>query len=438
MRLRTLRRQGRIVRQTLPLCAASLLAVAAAARAESAVSLEEALRLARAANARLPVPSAEIAIARARLSEAEAARWFQVAVEGAFLYAPHDGTGYDPALSNFGEAKLQAVARQPIYAGGALRAGASRAEAAVEAAGARYRIAEKDLELDVRGRYFELWAAREEGRVRREGLDRLETYLAWLRGRQASGQAVAADVTKTEVRLALEQSGILDAEQREDGARIQLNQMMGRPADGPLEISSPEPPVAPAEDLASPWQSTPEIAEAEALRHSSEADLALARAERLPHLSFNADLGLWGSDTRHLNADFWDRLWHDRGYSLSLVLSWPVWDRGGMRARQSAAELGLAQSRLRVEMERRNAETQWSQARSTLRHLYRQIETLSRAAPLARDAYLETESRYRGGVATALEVLDAHAAATEAAVRLSEVTARYRVAEALARRWGEP
>jgi outer membrane protein TolC len=63
---------------------------------------------------------------------------------------------------------------------------------------------------------------------------------------------------------------------------------------------------------------------------------------------------------------------------------------------------------------------------------------LQRIVPEARDSYLEAESRYRGGAGTSLEVLDAYAAATEAAVKLNDVTARYRIAQAVAARWSAP
>ena len=58
--------------------------------------------------------------------------------------------------------------------------------------------------------------------------------------------------------------------------------------------------------------------------------------------------------------------------------------------------------------------------------------------PEARDAYLQVESRYRGGLASALDVLEAHRAELDAAVLREETIARYRVAEAVLRRWGTP
>jgi len=414
------------------ICAAGL----AAAAAQSPLSLQEALAEARLANARLPLQAYDVSLAVERRGQAMAERWLKVALEGDFLYAP--ASGYDPVMTNLGDARLQVVARQPLYAGGAIKAGVTRAEAAVAAAGARYRIAEKDLDLEVRSRFAELHAASAELAIRRGGLERLSTYRTSLMSRQAAGQGVAADVLKTDVRIAFEQAAVVDAEQRLDESRLVLNARMGRAPGDPLELAplgAVEPPGTPEE---SAWQGAPEIAAAEADARSAEADVTIAQAERRPHLALNADLGFWVSDTTHLNAEFWDRLWGAKGYSLSLMLAWPLWDRGGLRARVAEADLGLKQARSRLEAERKDAQLAWTRAQTAVQHLYRQIEILSKAAPDARDSYLGMESRYRGGAATTLEVLDAYAAAVDAAVRLNETTARYRVAQAVIRRWSEP
>jgi outer membrane protein TolC len=50
----------------------------------------------------------------------------------------------------------------------------------------------------------------------------------------------------------------------------------------------------------------------------------------------------------------------------------------------------------------------------------------------------DPESRYRGGAATSLEVLDAYASAVDAAVRLSEAISRYRIAQSVVLRWSQP
>jgi outer membrane protein TolC len=181
---------------------------------------------------------------------------------------------------------------------------------------------------------------------------------------------------------------------------------------------------------------------------AAEAEVAIAGAERKPHLLLTADVGFLGSDTSRLvpasltaadpHATFGDRLRRDAGYSLGLSLSWSVWDLGGIRARVRQAELKLESARQSVTFQKREARRQWAQAQAMQVNVYAQIGILSNAAPAARDSFLEAESRYRGGAATALEVLDAHAASVDAAVKLSEALSRYRVAQALAIRWGQP
>lgn len=421
-------------------------ALLGASSAPEPVTLEQALSEARSSNAKLPIPAFDVAIARERLKEARAERWLKVAVEGAFVYAPP--SGYDPVVTNSGESRLQAVGRQPLYDGGARRAAVARAEAGVDAASGRYRVEEKDLDLEVTSRFAESVAAEEEASARRSAISRLEGYRTSLKSRQASGQAVAADLIKTEVRLASEEANILEAERRTDEARITLAALMGRAPGDPLVL-------APSLefDLAAPaesadWESAPEIAAAVADARAADAALATARAERRPHLDLSADVGFWGSDTSRLvpadlkatdsKGTFADRVRRDAGYSLSLTFSWPVFDLGAVRARVAQADLELRQAKQKIEAARLDVRANGEKARAAIRTLAREIALLRTAAPAARDAYLDAESRYRGGSGTALEVLDAYSASIDSVVRLSEAISRYRIARALAVRWGRP
>lgn len=403
--------------------------------AQERITLPQAVAEALAANAHLPLPALDIQSAGERERQARAEQWLKVALEGDFIYAP---PGYSEAITNLGEARLQGVVRQPIYAGGALKAGVAKAGAGIEAARARFRMAQKDLELDVRSRFSELQAAQAEVASRRAGLEQLSTYRTALAERQAAGQGVAADLGRTDVRIALEQDALIEVESRADEARMSLNDLMGRAPAAPLEIEPlPDPPASPAAD--GEWSAAPDIGAAEAAARSAAADYTIARAELRPRLLFSADAGFLADDTTHpFTSQFWDRFWRDGGYSLSLVFAWPVWDTGAARARTAEASLGLEQARLQVEAEKRDARLNWEKARAARDRLRARIEVLSRAVPDARDAYLQAESRYRGGLASALDVLEAHRAELDAAVLRTETIARYRVAEAVLRRWGTP
>jgi outer membrane protein TolC len=419
--------------------------------ASAPLTLESALSLARTANARLPPAAADVASARKKEAEARADRWLKLSVEGDFIYAPRGS--YDPILTNLGEERLQLVARQPVTEGGAHHAAIARSSAEVSAAMARYRIDEKDLELEVRSRFAEVLEADAELSVRREGIERLRRYRTSLESRKASGQGVAADLLKTDVKLATEEADLEEAQRRREESRLELNDLIGRDPSAPLALAAPAPADEPLGGTSpnepdEPWSSAPEVLQAQAQALSASADLLSAKAERRPHLFVSADAGLWGSDTTrlippdleasHPRAGFSDRLRRDSGYSLSLTLSWALWDPGAARARIAAAGLDLERARLEQTVQQRHARLEWAKARAEAENLGRQIGILRRAGPGTRDSFLDAESRYRGGVATSLEVLDAYAASVDASVRLADAEMRWRIARALELRWGTP
>jgi outer membrane protein len=428
-------RQHRIRRRILLAVMGGALAGAVLAADEPRVTLEEALALARAANARLPPAASEREIARQKEREARAERLAKIALEGSFVYAPPGG--YDPALTNGGEGRLQIVGRQPLYDGGEKRAAVSRASSQIEVAAARYRIAERDVELEVRTQFAQWWEARAEIEARRDSLARLGGYRTSLESRRASGQAVGPDLLKTDVRRASDQSDLAQAEERMAEARLNLNDLMGRDPAAPLELAPELPPSAPGERRADAWAGAPEVAEAAAERERARAELRIARAEARPHLLATADTGFWASDTSRPSR-FADRFWKSAGFSLGLSLQWPLWDFGAIGARIAQARVAESEAGQRETVESRHARLQFLLARSALDRAFREFELLSKAAPDARDAYLEIESRYRGGAATSLEVLEAHATAVDTAIRLAEAARRFRDAEALERRWGAP
>jgi outer membrane protein TolC len=85
--------------------------------AEQPLTLEKAIAIAQAANARLPVAALDIQIREQTQREAEAVRRVQLALTGDFMFAPPNG--YDPVVTNAGEERFQLSAGKLLYDGGA-------------------------------------------------------------------------------------------------------------------------------------------------------------------------------------------------------------------------------------------------------------------------------------------------------------------------------
>lgn len=447
-----------------------------------ALSLDQALELARQHNAHLPVAALDTRLAEQDRAEAASRRKIRLGVEGDLSVAPRGG--YDPAASNLGEDRLQAVLERPLYDGGRLAAEERRAGALAEAARERYRRAEADVELDVRTRFAELLAARREAAVREDGLERLRSYLELLQSRGASGQPVESDLLRGRLRVATEDAARQAALEHADRARAELDTLIGRAPDAPLELAplpSPAPSVPPAPTDEAGMQAAdggsgtagPDLSDlsglsdrahpadlAEAAMGSDVADVTAALrevdaaragldatlAERRPTLSFRADAGFWGTDTTRLvppdlrasdpGAGTFDRLDRDLGYSVSLGLTWSLFDSGGRQARTARARIALEQAKQRVVAERTDARRELTRARDARGRASARLRILRSARPQARDAYLDATSRYLGGAASYLDVVDAFDASISVGVEEAQATLDYRIAEAEMIRWG--
>ena len=411
----------------LPLVVLAPLRIAA----QQPLTLDTALREADSANALLPVARSGVSAAGERVRAAEGRLWPSLSVEGDL----HDGT---PPAYAAGDARLQLVADQVIYDGGALRAGVRSLRAQARSAHARYRVAQKDLDLAVRSRFSELLMIQDELVIRREGIARLETYLTGVQARQAAGQGVAGDVLRTRVRLGTEQANVTDAERRLAEARLDLNDLLGRDPATPLALAPLPPPTPPPpSDSGGPWADVPDVHQAVADYDAAVAAEGVARAGRRPALALSANAGaqpLFGGTTSGAVLNTGSGL----GLEVTLSLAWPVWDRGVYRARLAEARINAEQAGQVETAIRRQARLAWQRAVEDLRHAYDEVATRAATVPVARDSYLQAQSLYRGGGATALEVLDAYSSWIDASNAYAGAVLTYRLAEAQVRRWSTP
>ncbi|MEO8901382.1 MAG: TolC family protein [Polyangiaceae bacterium] len=407
------------------------------ARAEEQLSIGQALSEARTANARLPVAATDVAIAREAVREAEARRWLQISIEGGVRYAPPMSYGVDVNSEN-----LQAVLTQPLYAGGAIDSRIRASEEFLFSRAARYRAAEKDVELAVRTDFAQFAQLGASLAVRREGLARLDGYVTYLEQLHAAGRPVTYDLLKTRARQLSERGNVRGLERRLAEISLDLNDLLGRAPDRTLSIAplaGPQPPPTEAQSSSPrPWQRTPEVREAVSDVRAAAANVEVARAARRPSVNATLDAGLLGSGVP--GAPSWarpaDRLRNDAGVSAAVSLSWLVFDLGIVSSQIAQARLTRDQSAQSLVVAQRHARLEWTRARTVVAAAYDELQTRAQAVPIAHDAYLEAESIFRGGQGTVLDVLDSYSNWVAASDAYESTLFDYRSALAQLERWG--
>ncbi len=394
--------------------------------AQAQLNLEDALREAHAANAQLPLAAFETRIAAAALREARGALGPRFSLDG-------DLHGGSPAAYAANDGRLQLLAEQPIYDGGALQAGVALQRALSNASQARYRQAEQDLDFAVRVGFAQLLELDSVLAVRNEGIARLQSYRAAIEARRAAGEGVAADLLRTQVQLGQAAADLADASRQRDLARLALNDLLGRDPNAPLTLTAGA--VPPPDTVVEGWTGAPEVRQAEARVAAARSGTVLAAAERRPQLDLVVNAGTqsaFGNSGSAFNNG------QGQGVEFLLSFSWPLLDAGGYRARRDQARLQLAAAQAGEVAARRQARLAWAAAQSEVAARNREVEIRRQTAATALDSYLSSESLYRGGVATALEVLEAYATWIAANEAVAEAVFNHRVAEAALVRWGTP
>lgn len=379
-----------------------------------------AVREASIANARLPPARFDVATGQTLISEARSDRFPTFSLGGAA----------DDARPGHYDMNLEAFARGPLY-DGAVRPRIRGAQANAAGAIARFRVTEADLELEVRSRFSDAIEAQAEVTIQRESGDRLTSYVDTIKLRRAGGEGVEADLLNAEATLAAQQAALVDALLRVDKDRVALDDLLGRDPSAPLMLAPPPLPAAKAPAEATPWLRTPDVTAAAAdVRAAGEA-IEVARAEHRPSLVYELGAGLLGvQPAQDPTESYAHRILRGVGGSVTLSLAWTIADFGGYQARMTRAEL-VHERALAIEtVTVRAVRVAFEQARIDFEGLQRALDVNAQAVAVARDAYLATQSVYRGGSGSALAVIDAHRVWVSAAIANANIDLRYRLAEA--------
>lgn len=319
--------------------------------------------------------------------------------------------------------------KQPLYTAG--KVGTALRLASIEREGALTDIdrAEQDLALDVVKAYYGLlWAERYELLVA-ETQRQKEMHAQMARARFENGVATEVDVLRSEVAVENGKPDLVRARNAIRQTRARLNYLLVRPIDQATRVDGEfeEKPweMWQLDDLAAEAvRRRPELHRLRIAERSAATQVDLARAESKMRADFAANYGIMSRLTTNLiNEKFarWD-------FSVNLTL--PVFDgfrRSGMVWQATAAQRAARLEREKVEQQVRLSLQQGLDELSAAR------ETIAAARANIRQAerVLEmTQSNYKYGAATTLDIVDAQTALSVARTNLLRGLHDYSVARA--------
>ena len=406
------------------------------------VTLQDALERARANDAQFQASVADAASAHEDKTQARAS--LLPALSGTTQYLGNSSTpnnvnpnGRFVSLDGVNMYRVWGVLHQDISPNVLMLTPYRRAQAEEAVAAAKLEIAQRGLAVTITKSYYGLVIAERKYATAQQAAQQARRFFEITGQQQRAGQVAQSDVVKAELQYQQQQQDFQEAALAMENARLVLAVLLFPDVNenftvvDDLNSSSALPAFSEVRTMAE--RGNPDLRAADQALRAAHEDVVSARNAFLPNIAVEAVYGIEANELAlHSRIAAAPQLGvlPNLGYFVTVNLSVPVWDWGGLKSK-------LTQTHIRE----RQAQVELSQAqRQSVSNLYSMFneataaraaaDTLSHVADLAAESLRLTNLRYQAGESTALEVVDAQQTLVQARNAHDDAQARYRVAVA--------
>ncbi|HUA59501.1 MAG TPA: efflux transporter outer membrane subunit, partial [Verrucomicrobiae bacterium] len=319
-------------------------------------------------------------------------------------YSPNEEPSFGPLTANTFSTPLDLSYEVDLW--GRVRRGFESARADAQASLAEYYNVLLALQSDVAQNYFALRSLDAEIATVTGTVELRREQVKLVRGRYEGGIGSQLEVAQAETELATTEADAASLAQRRDELENAIAILAGRnPSDFHLPAQHAgdwaPPPEIPAGLPAGLLERRPDVAEAERRLASANAKIGVAKAAFFPVITLTGSGGYVSADVDTLFN------WSGRTWSIGPSLSLPIFAGGRNRANYQRSQAAYAEA---VALYRQQVLTAFGDVEDSLadiRHLAEQAAAQQRAVTNARRATELAEDRYRSGIVSYIEVVDA-------------------------------
>jgi outer membrane protein len=331
----------------------------------------------------------------------------------------------------------------PIYTGGRTDALERVARAEASAVGEDVAAARADLRLEITRAFWALVTADETTRVVQRSLEAIAAQVSDLRSRFSQGLIPPNDVSSAEAQQARQRLLALQATNQRAIAEADLRRLTGNETPGRLEADPGPAGALPGGDthvadvaalIATALHARPERRALDLHVTAASERVAAAIAAWKPQIGADA-----GYDYARPNPRIFPRTTDWRtSWDASVSVSWTLWDGGRRAADRALALANRAAVQARAADFDRSLTFEVRQRRLEFDSSVAAISAADEEVRAAADAERAVGERYKAGVATSTDVLDAQVARLQAELDRTKAVADARLAQArLARATGQ-
>jgi outer membrane protein len=419
-------------------CCAVATQVRATDSDQHVLTLDEALRLARANHPQLHAARAQTEASTARVAEAKAPLLPQVNgnasyQQGTYNQAPTPGVSQSGFSSSSTSGDTRAyystgiTANELIYDFGQTTGKWKAAKATLQSQEENERNFAVQVAFNLRSAYFTAAAARALVKVAEDTLRNQEAHLKQTQGFVEAGTHPEIDLAQARTDYANAKVQLINAQVAYDTDKALLNQAMGVERETDYEVADPPADPVAGEDtgtdaiLPVALKARPDLLSLARQIESQELTTKSIKGSYAPSLGLSAGLTDQGYE---LDTLVWN-------WTAKLSLNWQIFGGGITDAQMREARATTANLRAQYDLQRQQVRADVEQARLGVRAAKATIDATHEAAANARVRLGLAEGRYKAGIGNMIELGDSQVALTAASAQ--EIQALFNLATARAR-----
>ncbi len=327
---------------------------------------------------------------------------------------------------------VRASVQQPLFTGFRLLSSARAADWLADAGENDCRAAEADLVVNITTAYWQLYQSLQKKTFVDENVVRLETDHADTEHLMKAGLATRNDLLRVQVQLSNARLAQIDADNDLKTSMMFLNTLIGLPLETELDLASvpgPDEEVQHGETdavQAQAFVTRPNILAMQSRVLAAEEAVRAARGPWWPQIFLAGNYYYSRPNVRIMpTRDEFIATW-DIGIQMQLE----VWNWGATQFQTEQAEAGLKQARALLAQMQDNASLEVERTSLQLRRAKDRIEVAQLAVQQAEESARETSEKYKTGLATTADVLDADVSLLQSRIALTGALVEYEVAKA--------
>ena len=401
-------------------------------------TIEESIRIGLENSKVLHASQMKAEYADAKASEAAATLYPSVRVQAAYqklssvpefrIPIPGNVVTFPIVLNTY---NARATLQQPLFTGWKLQAAADNAEFQAEAS--RHDLAKDRAELiyNIKAAYWNLYRAREIKRLADENVNQINAHLMDVENLLKQGMATRNDVLKVQVQLSNSKILQSDAGNNAQLAMLAFNSTIGLPLETEVALASS--PTSQTKDfpevsklVTAAFEQRPEIQGMEWRLKATDAGITAAKGGWLPQVFLTGSYYYARPNPRIFPAkdefkDSWD---------IGISLQFDIWNNLTSLHQTNAATAQYEQTKDALSTLRDGITLEVTQNYLAFNQSKQRIRLSELGVEQASENYRVTAEKFKAGLTTNSELLDAEVALLQSKLQLTQALVEYGLAEA--------